>query len=149
MAWLFDQQQCVGSLGFNGYGRASGRTSRGVWHLRRLGVLHHCITIVPVHRAHPPMMMRQALTSDGTLDLAGDTPVTWRALNCAPRAWAFERRGDGTRLLTFVAEGDLHPETSIHVSAAARDLEDPTPLLLLGAYLVRLTVDDGAVIAGT
>ena len=46
-AWLFDGGTCVGSLGLNGYGRASGVTSPGVWHLHRLGVLHQGVNLAP------------------------------------------------------------------------------------------------------
>ncbi len=148
MAWLFDGSACVGSLGFSGYGRASGLTSRGVWHLRRLGVLHQGIDIAPADGRHPPLMMRQTWSFDGTLDLPGADAVTWRAMGSAMHAWAFERKHDGTRLFTFEPAGDMHAETSIRVSPAARDLPDPSPLLLLGAFLVRMSVDDSAVIAG-
>jgi hypothetical protein len=36
----------------------------------------------------------------------------------------------------------------VDVSPSAASIADPTPLLLLGAFLVRLAVDDSVVIAG-
>ena len=147
-AWLFDQATCVGSLGFSGYGRASGLTSRGVWHLHRLGVLHQGVNVAPADGRHPPLMMRQTWSFDGTLDLPGGEPVVWRTLGGDGRAWVFERARDRARLFTFVPRDDLQAATAIEVCPAARSLTDPSPLLLLGAFLVRLAVDDSVVIAG-
>lgn len=148
-AWLFDQATCIGSLGFAGYGRASGLTSRGVWHLHRLGVLHQGVNLTPADGRHPPLMMRQTWSFDGTLDLPGGEPIAWRALGSGAPAWAFERTGDRARLFTFVPRGALQAETDVEVCPAARTLADPSPLLLLGAFLVRLAVDDSVVVAGT
>ena len=147
-AWLFDRGTCVGSLGFSGYGRASGLTSRGVWHLHRLGVLHQGVNVAPADGRHPPLMMRQTWSFDGTLDLPGGEPVTWRTLGGNGQSWVFERARDRARLLTFTAHGDLQVETAVEVSPAGRELAEASPLLLLGAFLVRLTVDDSVVIGG-
>ena len=147
-AWLFDESTCVGSLGFAGYGRASGLTSRGVWHLHRRGVLHLGVHVAPADGRHAPMLMRQTWSFDGTLDLPDGEPVEWRSLGILGDAWAFERPGSGTRVLTFRTSGLLHVETIVEVEPAARALADASPLLLLGAFLVRLAVDDSVVIAG-
>ena len=146
--WLFDGSTCVGSLGFGGYGRASGLTSRGVWHLQRRGVLHLGIHITPADGGSPPMLMRQTWSFDGTLELPGGLAVDWRTLGAAADSWSFERANDGARVLTFQTSDALHAETLVDVGPAARELPDPTPLLLLGAFLVRLAVDDSVVIAG-
>ncbi len=95
---------------------------------------------------HPPILMRQTLTFDGTLDLPGGAPIEWRALGATADTWAFEQ--DGLRLMTFRASGLLHNETLVEVEPAARALADASPLLLLGAFLVRLAFDDSMVIAG-
>ena len=145
---MFDGTTCVGSLGFGGYGRASGLTSRGVWHLQRRGVLHLGVHVAPADGRHPPMLMRQTWSFDGTLDLPGGSVVEWRTLGAAGDAWAFERQQDGARVLTFRTTDTLMAETVVEVGPAAVDLTDPTPLLLLGAFLVRLAVDDSVVIAG-
>ena len=147
-AWLFDGATCVGSLGFGGYGRASGLTSQGVWNLHRLGVLHQGVNVAPADGRHPPLMMRQTWEFDGSLDLPGGEPVRWRGLNGNGRAWTFERARDSTPLFTFSPRGALDVETEVQVCPAARTLADPSPLLLLGAFLVRLAVDDSVVIAG-
>lgn len=147
-AWLFDESTCIGSLGFGGYGRASGLTSRGVWHLQRRGVLYLGVHVAPADGRHPPMLMRQSWSFDGTLDLPGSAPVEWRTLGASGDAWAFEHAQDGTRVLTFTTSGLLQAETFVEVAPAARALADVSPLLLLGAFLVRLAVDDGVVIAG-
>lgn len=147
-AWLFDGSTCVGSLGFGGYGRASGLTSRGVWHLQRRGMLHLGVHVSPADERRPPMLMRQTWSFDGTLDLPGGTVVEWRSLGAATDTWAFERQQDGARVLTFRSSGALQAETVVGVGPAALDLADPTPLLLLGAFLVRLAVDDSVVIGG-
>ena len=147
-AWLFEDSTCVGSLGFAGYGRASGLTSRGVWHLQRRGLLHLGVHLAPADGRHPPMLMRQSWSFDGTLDLPGHDPVEWRTLGAAGDAWAFEHPHDGTRVLTFRTVGPLQAETIVEVAPAARRLVDASPLLLLGAFLVRLAVDDSVVIAG-
>ncbi len=145
-AWLFDETTCVGSLGFGGYGRASGLTSRGVWHLVRRGVLHLGVHLSPADGRHPPILMRQTLSFDGTLDLPGGVPIEWRALGATTDTWAFDQ--NGLRLMTFRASGVLHNETLVEVEPAARALADASPLLLLGAFLVRLAFDDSMVIAG-
>jgi hypothetical protein len=147
MAWLFDGTICVGSLGFGGYGRASGLTSRGVWHLQRQGALHPGVHLSPADGRHAPMLMRQSWSFDGTLDLPDGEPVEWRSLGASESAWAFTQ-ADGTRVLTFRSTGLLPAETIVEVEPAARALVDPSPLLLLGAFLVRLAVDDSLVIAG-
>ena len=149
MAWLFDGSTCVGSLGFGGYGRASGLTSRGVWHLQRRGVLHLGVHLAPADGRHPPMLMRQSWSFDGTLDLPDGDPVEWRALGICGTAWAFTQASDGAKVFTFRTAGLLQNETIVDVEPAARTLTDPSPLLLLGAFLVRLAVDDSVVIAGT
>lgn len=146
--WLFDGPTCVGSLGFCGYGRASGLTSRGLWHLQRRGVLNLGIHIAAADGQIPPMLMRQTWSFDGTLELPGGVVVDWRTHGAAADAWSFDRTRDGARLLTFQTSDGLHAETLVEVGAAAHDLADPTPLLLLGAFLVRLAVDDSVVIAG-
>lgn len=148
-AWLFDDTTCVGSLGFGGYGRASGLTSLGVWHLHRLGVLHQGINLAPADGRHPPLLMRQAWGIDGTLDLPGHDTVTWRTIGGDAPSWVFERVRDRHRLLTFTPKAALHAETDIDVGPAASTLPDPTPLLLLGAFLVRLAVDDSLVLTGS
>jgi len=145
-AWLFDGTTCIGSLGFGGYGRASGLTSRGVWHLVRRGVLHLGVHLTPADGRHPPILMRQTSSLDGTLDLPGGAAIEWRALGASADTWAFEQ--DGRRLMTFRASGPLHTETLVEVEPAAQALADASPLLLLGAFLVRLAVDDSVVIAG-
>jgi hypothetical protein len=94
------------------------------------------------------MLMRQSWSFDGTLDLPGNEPVEWRTLGAAADAWAFEHPHDGTRVLTFRTVGPLQAETIVEVAPAARRLVDASPLLLLGAFLVRLAVDDSVVIAG-
>ena len=94
------------------------------------------------------MLMRQTWSFDGTLDLPGGAPVEWRALGACGDAWAFEHPHDGTRVLTFMTTGLLQTETIVEVAPAARALADASPLLLLGAFLVRLAVDDSVVIAG-
>jgi hypothetical protein len=147
-AWLFDDSTCIGSLGFAGYGRASGLTSRGVWHLQRRGVLQLGVHMAPADGRRAPMLMRQSWSFDGTLDLPGDEPVEWRALGSLGDTWAFARVGDGARLLTFRTSGALQTETMVEVAPAASTLGDASPLLLLGAFLVRLAVDDSVVIAG-
>jgi hypothetical protein len=146
--WLFDGTTCVGSLGFGGYGRASGLTSRGVWHLQRRGVLHLGVHVAPADGRHPPMLMRQTWSFDGTLDLPGGMVVEWRTLGAAADTWAFERQQDGTRVMTFRTTDALQAETLVESGPGVVDLVDPTPLLLLGAFLVRLAVDDSVVIAG-
>ena len=150
VAWLFDGDACVGSLGFGGYGRASGLTSRGVWHLHRLGVLHLGVNVAPADGRHPPLLMRQSWSFDGTLALPDGVPVTWRTLPGPRQGWAFERTADGQRLLVFTtaAEADLRSDTLVDVCPAAHQIDDPSPLLLLGAFLVRLAVDDSVVVAG-
>jgi hypothetical protein len=145
-AWLFDGTTCVGSLGFGGYGRASGLTSRGVWHLVRRGVLHLGVQLTPADGHHPPIVMRQSSPNDGTLELPGGVPVEWRALGGRADTWAFEQNGQ--RVMTFRTAGPLQNETSVEVAPEARALADAPPLLLLGAFLVRLAVDDTVVIAG-
>ena len=147
-AWLFDGTTCVGSLGFGGYGRASGLTSRGVWQLQRRGVLHLGVHLSPADGRHPPILMRQSWSFDGTLDLPGGTAVEWRSLGAAGDTWAFESAQNGARLMTFRTCGALQTETLVEVEPAAHALVDPSPLLLLGAFLVRLAVDDSVVIAG-
>ena len=149
MAWLFDGQTCIGSLGFAGYGRASGLTSRGVWHLHRLGMLNLGVNLAPADGRHPPMLMRQSWSFDGTLDLPDGAPVTWRAVPGPRQGWTFEREG-GVRLLSFLSEADDDPrgDTLVEVCPAVRQVGDPSPLLLLGAFLVRLAVDDSVVVAG-
>lgn len=144
--WLFDGTTCVGSLGFGGYGRASGLTSRGVWHLARRGVLHLGVHLSPADGQHPPILMRQTSSLDGTLDLPGAAAIEWRALGASSDTWAFEQHG--RRLMTFRASEPLQHETLVEVEPAARALADASPLLLLGAFLVRLAVDDSVVIAG-
>ena len=146
MAWLFDGATCVGSLGFGGYGRASGLTSRGVWHLQRRGVLYLGVRIAPADGRHAPMLMRQDWSFDGTLDLPDGEPVEWRAIGASGDAWAFTQVSDGAPVMTFRTTGGLQPETIMEVQPAARTLADPSPLLLLGAFLVRLAVDDSVVI---
>jgi len=148
MAWLFDDNTCVGSLGFGGYGRASGLTSRGVWHLQRRGVLHLGVHVAPADGRHPPMLMRQSWSFDGALDLPDGEPVEWRSLGGDGDAWAFTRATDGARVFSFRSTGLLPAETIVEVEPAAQTLADPSPLLLLGAFLVRLAVDDSVVIAG-
>lgn len=150
LAWLFDEETCVGSLGFGGYGRASGLTSRGVWHLHRLGVLHLGINVAPADQRHPPLLMRQSWSFDGTLDLPDGVPVSWRAVSGGDPSWAFEHATTGQRLFTFTAppDLDLRGDTLVQVAPAAATLGDPSPLLLLGAFLVRLAVDDSVVVAG-
>lgn len=150
VAWLFDGEACVGSLGFGGYGRASGLTSRGVWHLHRLGVLQLGVNVAPADGRHPPLLMRQSWSFDGTLALPDGASVAWRTLATAGHGWTFERAMDGRRLLTFTsaAEADLRGDTSIEVAPAAAEIDDLSPLLLLGAFLVRLAVDDSVVVAG-
>ena len=148
MAWLFACSTCVGSLGFAGYGRASGLTSRGVWHLQRRGVLHLGVHIAPADGRHAPMLMRQSWSFDGTLDLPDGDPVEWRAIGAFGTTWAFTHAADGARVLTFHTSGLMQTETLVEVEPAARALADPSPLLLLGAFLVRLAVDDSVVIAG-
>jgi hypothetical protein len=51
--------------------------------------------------------------------------------------------------MTFRSTGRLPAETLVEVQPAARTLADPAPLLMLGAFLVRLALDDNDVIAGT
>ena len=148
MAWLYDGDTCVGSLGFGGYGRASGLTSRGVWHLQRRGVLHLGVHVAPADGRHPPMLMRQGSSFDGALDLPDGEPVEWRSIGSGENAWAFTRATNGARVLTFRSTGLLPAETIVEVEPAARTLADPSPLLLLGAFLVRLALDDNDVIAG-
>lgn len=146
--WLFDGTTCVGSLGFAGYGRASGLTSRGIWHVQRRGVLDLGVQIAPTDGRHPPLFMRQTRSFDGALELPDGTGVQWRTLGVADDAWVFERVGDGARLFTFRTAAALQAETLIDVEPPAAAVADPTPLLLLGAFLVRLAVDDSVVIAG-
>lgn len=150
VAWLFDGEACIGSLGFGGYGRASGLTSRGVWHLHRLGVLQLGVHVIAADGRHPPLLMRQSSSLDGTLALPDAEPVAWRTLAGARHGWTFERAVDGQRLLTFAsaADTDLRGDTVIEVAPAAGQLDDPSLLLLLGAFLVRLAVDDSVVVAG-
>ena len=148
MAWLFDGTTCVGSLGFGGYGRASGLTSRGVWHLHRQGALHLGVHVAPADGRHPPMLMRQSWSFDGTLDLPDGEPVEWRSIGESGNVWGFTQVSDGASVMTFRSTGLLPAETIVEVEPAARTLEDPSPLLLLGAFLVRLAVDDSVVIAG-
>jgi hypothetical protein len=148
MAWLFDGETCVGSLGFGGYGRASGLTSRGVWHLHRRGVLNLGVQMAPADGRHPPMLMRQSWSFDGALDLPDGEPVEWRSLSAAGDAWAFTRAKDGAPVMTFRSTGLLPAETIVEVEPAARTLVDPAPLLMLGAFLVRLALDDNDVVAG-
>ena len=50
--------------------------------------------------------------------------------------------------MTFRATGQLPAETTVAVEPAARALADPAPLLMLGAFLVRLALDDNDVVAG-
>lgn len=147
-AWLFAESTCVGSLGFGGYGRACGLTSRGVWHLQRRGVLNLGVHLAPADGRHPLTLMQQNWSFDGTLELPDGEPVEWRALGCASHAWAFERPRDGARVMTFRTSDSLHADTIVEVEPAALALADPSPLLLLGAFLVRLAVDDSVVIAG-
>ncbi len=147
MAWLFAGSTCVGSLGLAGYGRASGLTSRGVWHLQRHGALHPGVDVAPADGRHAPLLMRQSWAFDGALDLPDGDLIEWHALGAPGTAWAFTRAGDGARVLTFHTSG-LHTETLVEVAPAASALADPSPLLLLGAFLVRLAVDDSVVIAG-
>ena len=148
MAWLFDGDTCVGSLGFGGYGRASGLTSRGVWHLHRRGVLHLGVQMNPADGRHPPMVMRQSCSVEGALDLPDGEPVEWRPVGTNGHEWAFRRAKDGAPMLTFRSTGLLPAETTVSVEPAARELADPAPLLMLGAFLVRLALDDNDVIAG-
>ena len=150
VAWLFAGETCIGSLGFGGYGRASGLTSRGVWHLHRLGVLHLGVNVAPADGRHPPLLMRQTWSFDGTLDLPDGPPVTWRTVAGPRQGWTFERASDAQRLLTFTStdDVDLRGDTLVEVCPAARQIGDPSPLLLLGAFLVRLAVDDSVVVAG-
>lgn len=146
MAWLFAGATCVGSLGLAGYGRASGLTSRGVWRLQRHGVLHPGVEVVPADGRHAPLLMRQSRSCDGTLDLPDGHPIEWRAIGALGTTWAFTGV-DGARVLTFHTSG-LQTETLVEVAPAACALADPSPLLLLGAFMVRLAVDDSVVIAG-
>jgi len=150
VAWLFAGEACVGSLGFGGYGRASGLTSRGVWHLQRLGVLQLGVNLTPADGRHPPLLMRQSWSFDGTMALPDGAPVAWRAIAGPRQGWTFERAADGQRLFIFTSatQADLRGDTTIEVCPAARLLADPSPLLLLGAFLVRLAVDDSVVVAG-
>lgn len=148
-AWLFDGSTCVGSLGFAGYGRASGLTSRGLWHLHRRGVLHLGVQLSPADGRHPPLVMHQGPGFDGRLDMAGIGLVEWRALDGGGRPiWTFDRADDGARLMTFGVEGEMDDRTAVEVMPEGRRQPDPTPLLLLGAFLVRLAVDDSVVLAG-
>ena len=146
-AWLFAGPTCVGSLGFAGYGRASGLTSRGVWHLQRRGVLHLGVHLTPADGRHAPVLMRQTWSFDGSLDLPGAPPVEWRGDGSAS-VWRFVTTGDDLTMLTFRTRGLLGGETEVEVGETAQSLADPSPLLLLGAFLVRLAVDDAVVIAG-
>lgn len=141
---------CVGSLAFAGYGRASGLTSRGVWHLQRLGVLQLGINVSPADGRHPPLLMRQSWSFDGTLDLPGGPPVTWRAIVGPERQWTFDSATDRQRLMTFMPSGaaDIRGDTLVDICPATRQVADPSPLLLLGAFLARLAVDDSVVVAG-
>jgi hypothetical protein len=145
MAWLFDGSTCVGSLGFGGYGRASGVTSHGIWHLQRMGVLHQGVTIAAADGHRPPLLMRQTSALDGTLEME-DEVVRWRS--AGPQSWCFERDSDLARYFVVAPSGLLLLDTDVEVCPAAASLADPSPLLLLGAFLVRLAVDDSAVIAG-
>lgn len=147
-AWLFAGPTCVGSLGFAGYGRASGLTSRGVWRLQRRGVLHLGIHLAPADGRHPPLLMRQSGSFAGTLDLPDGAQVEWRAIGAFGNTWAFTQASDGARVLTFHTSGLLETETMVEVDVTAGAFADPSPLLLLGAFLVRLAVDDSMVIAG-
>ncbi|WP_239490057.1 hypothetical protein [Luteitalea sp. TBR-22] len=147
-AWLFDQDTCVGSLGFSGYGRASGLTSRGVWHLQRRGVLHQGVHVLPADGRQPPLLLRQPWSLDGELEVPGGEVVAWRTFGAGADCWGFERLGDRVRLLTFAIAGPLQSDITIDVAPSGATLADPTPLLLLGAFLVRLAVDDSVVIAG-
>ena len=144
-AWLFNGTTCLGSLGFGGYGRASGLTTRGVWHLHRLGVLHQGVTVAPADTRQPPLLLQQSSGLDGTLALDGEI-VRWR--HAGLDAWCFERERDRLCYFRFTASGLLQAETDVEVCPGAATLEDPSPLLLLGAFLVRLAVDDTVVIAG-
>lgn len=147
-AWLFDGSTCVGSLGFGGYGRASGLTSAGVWHLHRRGVLQQGVHLAPADGRHPPIVLRQLWGIDGDIDLPGGEGLGWRSLGATGNRWGFERRGDHARLLTFTADALLDGDVLVDVSPSVAAIADPTPLLLLGAFLVRLAVDDSVVIAG-
>ncbi|HTV03679.1 MAG TPA: hypothetical protein VMF13_24210 [Luteitalea sp.] len=146
-AWLFDGQTCVGSLGFGGYGRASGVTSHGMWHLHRLGVLHLGVTVAPADGRQPPLLLRQTWNFDGSLELDGEA-INWRPIGSGGQAWCFERTRDRARYFDFAAAGDLQLDTDVTICPAGLLLPDPSPLLLLGAFLVRLAVDDHVVIAG-
>lgn len=147
-AWLFSGDTCVGSLGFGGYGRASGLTSRGVWQLHRRGVLQQGVHLCPADGRHPPLLLRQPWAIEGEMDIPGGEAVGWRTLNSCAGRWGFQRLRDHAPLMTFDVEGALHADITVTVEPSVTTLSDPTPLLLLGAFLVRLAVDDALVIAG-
>lgn len=147
-AWLFDGDTCVGSLGFGGYGRASGLTSHGVWHLHRRGVLQQGVHLSPADGRHPPLLLRQPWAIDGEMDMPGGEVVAWRTIGANTDCWSFDRVRDRHRLMTFTIDARVQGDIRIDVAPEAAGLPDPTPLLLLGAFLVRLAVDDRVVIAG-
>jgi len=118
-----------------------------MWHLHRLGVLHLGVTVAPADGRQPPLLLRQTWNFDGSLELDGEA-INWRPIGSGGQAWCFERTRDRARYFDFAAAGDLQLDTDVTICPAGLLLPDPSPLLLLGAFLVRLAVDDHVVIAG-
>jgi len=119
---------------------AAAEAADGRWTFRRVGFFHPRVSVRPAGADMDIAIVETGKMGSGMVRFSDGRRYPWVNANSQGSEWAFTRQ-DGTVLVRFLVRASLRKyEGVVQVESAGRGLEELSLLLILGWYLIAISL---------